>query len=272
LIGACAARPPAAHSEHDHHLAPSAAASSPPPLPSADHPHHHGDHHHADHEHAGPAHEHAGPAHDHADHAHDQPPTADHRFEDPKYWSKVFDDPKRDEWQRPGELVRALAIAQNETIVDLGAGTGYMVPHLSRAVPKGRVLAIDVEPGLLRHIDERVKKVGLTNVTTRLATKSDPNLVEKVDLVLLVDAYHHIGGRTAYFRRVAERLTPGGRVVIVDFRLGKLPVGPGDDHKLAPEVVTREMTAGGYRLCESWDKLPYQYVLIFALRCAAPAR
>jgi hypothetical protein len=117
-----------------------------------------------------------------------------------------------------------------------------------------------------------VKTAALTNVTTRLATKSDPQLKEKVDLVLLVDAYHHIGGRTDYFRRVAEHLTPGGRVVVVDFRLGKLPVGPGDDHKLAPEVVTREMTAGGYRLCESWDKLPYQYVLIFALRCSAPAR
>jgi cyclopropane fatty-acyl-phospholipid synthase-like methyltransferase len=184
----------------------------------------------------------------------------------------VFDDPKRDEWQRPRELVTALAIAANETLVDLGAGTGYMVPHLARAVPKGRVLAIDVEPELLRHIDERVKKAGLTNVSTRLAHKNDPKLAEKVDLVLLVDAYHHIGGRTAYFRKLAEHLTPGGRVVVVDFRLGKFPVGPGDDHKLAPEVVTREMTAGGYRLCNSWDKLPYQYVLTFALRCSAPAR
>jgi SAM-dependent methyltransferase len=248
------------------------AAAGPAGAGEPPHAHEHRDdtvHAHHDHgQHGG----HAHGDHGHGDHDHDQPPTADHRFEDPAYWSKVFDDPKRDEWQRPRELVSALAIAANETVVDLGAGTGYMVPYLSRAVPKGRVLAIDVEPGLLRHIDERVKKASLSNVTTRLASKTDPNLTEKVDLVLLVDAYHHIGGRTAYFRRVAEKLTPGGRVVVVDFRLGKLPVGPGDDHKLAPEVVTREMTAGGYTLCQSWDKLPHQYVLIFALRCSAPAK
>jgi hypothetical protein len=136
-------------------------------------------------------------------------------------------------------------------------------------VPKGRVIAIEVEPALVQHMGERVKKAGLPNVTTRLALTADPRLEEQVDLLLLVDAYHHIGGRTAYFRRVAPRLSARGRVAVVDFRLGKFPVGPGDDHKLAPEVVTREMTAGGYRLCSSWDGLPYQYVLIFGLSCPA---
>jgi SAM-dependent methyltransferase len=252
VLGACAARPtPAAEP----------VAPTPAPAPAASSTHH--DHH----DHHGHGHGH----HDGQDPAHHQPPTADHRFEDPAYWTKVFDDPQRDAWQRPQELVLNLGIAADETVVDLGAGTGYMVPHLAKAVPKGRVLAIDVEPNLLRHIDERVKKAGLGNVTTRKADANDPKLTELVDLVLLVDAYHHIGGRSAYFRRVAERLSPRGRVAIVDFRMGKFPVGPGDDHKLAPEVVTREMKEGGYRLCRSWDGLPYQYVLIFAPRCSAPA-
>jgi SAM-dependent methyltransferase len=200
-----------------------------------------------------------------------QPPTADHRFEDPAYWSKVFDDPARDQWQRPAALVEALKIAANETVVDLGAGTGYMVPHLSRAVPSGRVIAVDVEPELLRHIEARVKKAGLGNVETRQAIADDPKLREPVDLVLLVDTYHHIGRRSAYFRRLSQRLSARGRIAVVDFRLGKFPVGPGDDHKLAPEIVTREMSTGGYRLCQSWNGLPYQYVLIFGLTCAAQA-
>jgi SAM-dependent methyltransferase len=200
-----------------------------------------------------------------------QPPTADHRFEDPAYWSKVFDDPARDQWQRPAALVAALGIAHDETVVDLGAGTGYMAAHLSKAVPAGHVIAVDVEPELLRYLDARVKKAGLANVETRLAQADDPKLKELVDLVLVVDTYHHIGRRSAYFRRLSQRLSARGRVAIVDFKLGKFPVGPGDDHKLAPEVVTREMSAGGYRLCSSWDGLPYQYVLIFGLACPVQA-
>jgi SAM-dependent methyltransferase len=248
------------------------AQPAPMPQPAAstqhdEHGHEHGHGHEHEHGH-GHGHEHG---HDQGGGDDPQLPTADHRFEDPAYWSKVFDDPKRDEWQRPAELVAALALAPDETVVDLGAGTGYMLSHLSKAVPAGRVLAIEVEPELVRHMGMRVKKAGLTNVTTRLALTGDPKLEEQVDLVLLVDAYHHIGGRSAYFRRLAPRLSARGRVAVVDFRLGKFPVGPGDDHKLAPEVVTREMTAGGYRLCSSWDGLPYQYVLIFALHCPVRA-
>jgi len=202
-------------------------------------------------------------------HAHAQRPTADHRFDDAEAWSKVFDDPKRDAWQRPAALVAALGIEPDEVVVDLGTGTGYFLESLSRAVPQGRVIAVDVEPNLLAFVERRVARQKLTNVVWRLAEKDDPKLVERLDLVLVVDTYHHIGERSSYFKRLAKQLSPRGRVAIVDFRMGHFPVGPDDSHKLAPEVVEREMKLGGYALCKSWDGLPYQYVLIFAARCPA---
>src|SRR5690349_7340605 len=79
---------------------------------------------------------------------HDSHPHAHHRFDDPARWSKVFDDPARDAWQKPGHVVTLMAIGPAMTIVDLGAGTGYFEPHLSRAVPDGHVLALDIEPKL----------------------------------------------------------------------------------------------------------------------------
>lgn len=198
-----------------------------------------------------------------------QPPTADHRFEDAKAWSKVFDDPARDGWQRPEALVGELRIAPDETVVDLGTGTGYFVGHLAHAVPHGRVIAVDVEPNLLAYVEKRVTAAKLTNVVTRLAEKHDPKLDERIDLVLVVDTYHHIGQRSDYFRRLATKLTDRGRVVIVDFRIGKLPVGPPDHHKIAPDVVESEMKLAGYARCASWDGLLYQYVLEFRTHCAA---
>lgn len=196
-----------------------------------------------------------------------QPPTASHRFDDVEHWQQVFDDPARDSWQRPDELVRELALFPDDTVADLGAGTGYFLERLARAVPQGEVLEIDVEPKLVEHMKRRAERAGAGNVRAVLAQPDDPKLPAGVSVVLVVDTYHHIGDRTAYFKRVKDKLASRGRVVIVDFKPGKLPVGPPEDHKLAPEVVEREMAAAGYARCRSWDGLPYQYFLVFAGKC-----
>src|SRR5690606_1091387 len=81
------------------------------------------------------AHEHE-PEH-HSSAAHDPPD----KFDDAAKWSKVFDDPKRDAWQKPDEVVRELGLQPDDVVADLGAGTGYFSLRLARAVPKGRVLA-----------------------------------------------------------------------------------------------------------------------------------
>ena len=82
-----------------------------------------------------------------------------------------------------------------------------------------------------------------------------------MDRVLLVDTYHHIAERPAYFRKLAGSLRPGARVIVVDFKLDS-PMGPSREHRLAPEKVGEEMAAAGYRKVGERD-LPYQYVLTF---------
>ena len=192
-------------------------------------------------------------------------PTAQHRFDDVKYWSGVFDDPGRDVWQKPAALVAALDLANGMTVADLGAGTGYLSRRLSEAVgATGTVLAVEVEPNLLDHLRERAEHEGSTNLVPILASADNPRLPRQiVDVVLVVDTYHHIGGRVDYFRRLREAVRPAGRVAIVDWRKEPLPVGPPPDHKVAREQVVDEMGRAGYALVESPDVLPYQYLLIF---------
>lgn len=210
-----------------------------------------------------------GPSGHAADHAHGghASPTANHRFDDAERWSKVFDDPARDAWQKPDEVVKELGLGASDVVADIGAGTGYFSARLARAVPQGKVLAIDIEPNLVEHMKKRAAREGTPNVEPILGTANDPKLPAGVNVVLVVDTYHHIGERTDYFRRVRERLSTGGRVVIVDFKKGKLPVGPPDHHKLAPEVVVQEMGGAGFLKCRSSEALPYQYMLTFAEKC-----
>ena len=92
-------------------------------------------------------------------------------------------------------------------------------------------------------------------------------LPEPVDTILIVNTYHHLDHRVAYFQRVRSFLRPGGKLVIVDFKKGELPVGPSDDIKLAPEIPKTELDQAGYQLERQEEKLlPYQYVLVFQPR------
>jgi predicted methyltransferase len=191
--------------------------------------------------------------------------TAKHSFADVERWAAVFDDPRRDAWQKPADVVASLGLHAGMTVADLGAGTGYFIRYLSHAVGElGTVWAVEPEPTLLRHLRGRAESDGLSNVIPVLASSDNPRLPHAgVDRILIVDTYHHIDDRLNYFERVHAMLKPGGRVVIVDWHKRELPEGPPVDHKLAREHVIDEMHMAGYRLVAEPDVLPYQYLLVF---------
>jgi len=194
--------------------------------------------------------------------------TSHHSFADVEHWVGVFDDPKRDEWQKPAAVVQALEITRGMTVADLGAGTGYFSRYLAAAVgPSGSVLAVDPEPNMVAHLRERAEREHTDNVVPILASLDNPRLpVGSVDLVLIVDTYHHLDDRLTYLRALQRFLHPSGRVVVIDWHKRALPVGPPPEHKLAREQVVEEMTAAGYRLVAEPDLLPYQYLLVFTPR------
>jgi SAM-dependent methyltransferase len=185
-----------------------------------------------------------------------------HSFRDAEKWSQVFDDPARDEWQKPDEVIRALKLAPEALVADIGAGTGYFAVRLARAVPKGRVYGVDAEPDMVRYLNQRAQKEGLANLTAVPAKPADPSLPAPVDLVILVDTYHHVPDRERYFRELKKALKPGGRLAIVDFTLDS-PVGPPKRARIPADRVKQELARAGYALVEEHGFLPNQYFLVF---------
>jgi len=189
-----------------------------------------------------------------------------HTFEDTQRWVEMFERPERAATQKPDEVVAALHLQPGQTVADLGAGSGYFTFRLARAVgPDGRVLAVDIEPGMLDAIRKRgLDEKGGEGVSTILADQDNPNLPDgQVDLVLVVDTFHHLHNRVAYLRGLARDLSRDGRVAIVDFKKEELPIGPPLEHKLARETVIGEFEEAGYTLAREESFLPYQYFLIF---------
>ena len=188
--------------------------------------------------------------------------THEHSFQGAETWAHVFDDPQRDTWQKPHEVIQALALKSDAKVADIGAGTGYFSARLANMLKAGRVYAVDIEPDMVHYLAERAKREGLENMVAVRGTPGSPNLPARVDVALLVDVYHHIGERPRYFRELRKSLAPGGRVAIIDFRLDS-PEGPPRAARISPDEVKAEMKKAGYVLVMEHAFLPRQYFLVF---------
>jgi cyclopropane fatty-acyl-phospholipid synthase-like methyltransferase len=187
------------------------------------------------------------------------------RFQDAERWARVFDDPRRDAWQKPDDVIRALALAPDAHVADIGSGTGYFAVRLARVVARGHVYGADVEPDMVRYLAERGQREGLANLTSVAAAFDDTKLPQPVNLALVVNTYHHIAERPAYFGRLRQSLRSGGRVAIIDF-LPNAPQGPPRHARIPAAVVKEEMGRAGYDLATEHTFLPRQYFLVFAPR------
>jgi cyclopropane fatty-acyl-phospholipid synthase-like methyltransferase len=177
----------------------------------------------------------------------------------------VFDDPARDAWQKPDQVIAALRLPEDAKIADIGAGTGYFAVRIARAYPNATVYAVDIEPNLLEHMRARAEREKLPNVRPVLAAPDDARLVERVDLVLIVDTYHHIDGRPAYFRRLSGMLRHDAEIAVIDYRKDS-PFGPPPQHRIAEDGVIAEMREAGFEVARRHDFLPHQYFLVFTRR------
>lgn len=196
------------------------------------------------------------------DHGHNTGPGHAQRFDDPEKWAKSFDDPARAAWQKPDDVIKALGLKADGKVADIGAGTGYFTIRLARVMPIGTVFAVDREPKMLAYLAERAKSLGLGNVRTVRGSDATPNLPEPVDLVLLVNVYHHIDGRPAYFKRLASSLKSGGRIAIID-QNDAAPQGPPKHMRVSPETITAEMKQAGFERSAKHEFLPHQNFLVF---------
>ncbi len=185
-------------------------------------------------------------------------------FAEVEKYIAFLDRPERTAWQKPDEVVRAIGLRGNETVYDLGAGSGYFSFGLARAVPRGKVVAGDLEPEMIRHIHHRAMAEGVTNLSPVIIKAEDPQVPGAADVVFVCDVLHHVQGREAWLKRVASEMKPGARFVLIEFKEGKLPEGPPESVKIPRGRLVEMVSQSGLRFeSERPELLPYQVFLVF---------
>jgi SAM-dependent methyltransferase len=155
---------------------------------------------------------------------------------------------------QPDRVIAALMLPENAIVADLGSGPGVFTIPLARELDKGVVYAVDVEPQQLDALRQRLLEANLHNVVPVLASFSTPHLPPAhLDLVLIVDTYHHIEDRIDYFRRLRTALRPGGRIALIEYKVGELGTGPAVEAKLPQGVRQEELSSAGFSLLRNFD-------------------
>lgn len=191
--------------------------------------------------------------------------THHHDFSEIQKWIDRFEDPSREEWQKPDLVVELLGLKPGQNVADIGAGTGYFTRRMARRIlPGGVAVAVDIEPGFFPYVNQRALEAQQDNIFTQLALVDNPRLSPGTyDMIFICDTLHHIDHRAEYYAWLRRGLRPGGRVVVVDFfKDMDIPVGPKPSERLAPGALRMEFEAAGFTVSIDAETLPYQYILI----------
>jgi len=165
-------------------------------------------------------------------------------------------------------MLEALDLRPGQTVCDMGCGNGFYTLQLARLVgPRGLVYAVDIQPEMLQMLARNAADARLRTIRPVLGTPIDPRLpAGSIDLMLCVDVYHEFSHPEAMLAKIRESLTPGGRLVLVEFR-GEDPAVPIKPlHKMTKAQVRAELEPAGFELIREFDRLPWQHLLVLGLR------
>ena len=174
--------------------------------------------------------------------------------------------PEREREEKPAKLLTALDLKPGMVVADVGAGSGYHAFRMARLVgDTGRVLAVDVQPEMLRLIEGRAKKERVANVVAVRGEEADPKLpAGGVDLVLMVDVYHEFRRPYEMGQKLVAALKPGGRLAFVEYRAEDPAVPIKAVHKMTERQVIKEMAEfPGVRHTRTVGTLPWQHIVVF---------
>jgi ubiquinone/menaquinone biosynthesis C-methylase UbiE len=171
--------------------------------------------------------------------------------------------PERLKEENPQEMLEQLGLKDGLVVCDLGAGDGYHTLQMApRVGPKGKVIAVDIQPEMLQELSRKLAEKKYDNVETILGEIWDPKLPENaVDLVLMVDVYHEFSHPVQMLAALRKALKPDGLIALVEFRAEDPTVAIKPEHKMTRVQILKEYKANGFKLAKEYERLPWQHLM-----------
>ena len=170
----------------------------------------------------------------------------------------------REKEENVSNLIQNMRIKSNDTIADIGAGSGYHVFRMSPLTKRGLVYAVDIQSEMLMEIEKTKEFNKITNVETIIGSEKSIHLPKNsVDKILMVDVYHEFNFPVEMITSIKKALKPNGHLFLIEYRGEDLKVPIKKIHKMTEKQAVKELEAAGFKLKENIDNLPWQHCMIF---------
>tara|TARA_B110000444_G_scaffold32148_1_gene27291 strand:+ start:138 stop:857 length:720 start_codon:yes stop_codon:yes gene_type:complete len=170
----------------------------------------------------------------------------------------------REKEENVSNLIQNMRIKSNDTIADIGAGSGYHVFRMSPLTKKGLVYAVDIQSEMLMEIEKTKEFNKITNVETIIGSEKSIHLPKNsVDKILMVDVYHEFNFPVEMITSIKKALKPNGHLFLIEYRGEDLKVPIKKIHKMTEKQAVKELEVAGFKLKENIDNLPWQHCMVF---------
>lgn len=128
----------------------------------------------------------------------------------------TFDNPLRGLLQNPFKILSSY-VNQDDTVLDIGPGMGYFTFPLSKMTgAKGKVVALDIQEGMLKRLEKKVIKNRIENIKIKLYDGNKFDLQEKFNFILLFWMYHEVINKPLFIKEIESVMISGASLLIAE--------------------------------------------------------
>ena len=171
---------------------------------------------------------------------------------------------EREKEEDVSTLIQNMKIKSDETIADIGAGSGYHVFRIAPLANNGLVYAVDIQVEMIMAIENIKESSKIRNIETIMGSEKSIHLPKNsVDKILMVDVYHEFNFPMEMMSSVKTALKPNGQLYLIEYRAEDPNVPIKKIHKMTESQAVKEMKAAGFKLEGNINNLPWQHCMVF---------